>query len=158
MPAPQPAPPPPPEEKQYTFSFLALVQKTGKLAKTSRSRTLDPLTMAKQKVIAALDVQEGFVRALIDNKALPKAKNGEKTVSTWFSKQNDGWWTSIRYGQLSVPIGTKGENDMLISDKLEDVLSFYGAVKIAIGKGELDVPIGKLQAERSAALTGRKAA
>ena len=49
---------------------------------------------------------------------------------------------------------------MLVSEKLEDVLSFYGAVKMTIGKGDLDAPISKLQAERSAALTaaGRKQA
>jgi hypothetical protein len=134
---------------------MALVKKTGTLPKSSRSRTVDPLTAAKDKIIAALGVQEGLVRDLNDNKPLPKGKSGDKTVSTWFSKQNDGWWTSIRYGQVPIPIGEKGETDMLIGE-LKDVLAFYGAVKIAIGKGELDAQIGKLQSERSAAL--RKAA
>lgn len=129
---PAAAPPAAPEAKQLPFSFLTLVKKTGTLPKTSRSRTVDALTAAK-------------------------GKGGDKTVSTWFSKQNDGWWTSIRYGQASIPIGEKGETDMLISDKLTDVLTFYGAVKIAIDKGELDAQIGKLQAEKSAALKNGKA-
>ena len=146
----QPAPTAP-EPSQLPFSFMAMVQKTGKLAKTSRSRTIDPLTAAKNKIIAAVGQQEAFVADLIDNKPLPKSKSGEKTVSTWFSKQNDGWWTSIRYGQVSLPLGPNDETDLLIGD-LKSLLGFYGAVKIAIGKGELDGPIGKLQAEKSAAL------
>jgi hypothetical protein len=152
------APPAVSEAKQLPFSFLSLVKKTGTLPKTSRSRTIDALTAAKGKVLGAIDTQEQFVRDVMDGKALPKGKSGDKTVSTWFSKQNDGWWTSIRYGQAPIPIGEKGETDMLISDKLADVLTFYGAVKIAIGKGELDAQIGKLQAEKSAALKGGKRA
>ena len=138
-----------PVTKATAFSFLTLVKVTGKLAKTGRSRTVDPLTEAKSKILAALGVQEGYARLLNDGQPLPK--NGEKTVSTWFSKQNDGWWTSIRYGQISIPIdGDK--TDMLIGE-LSDVMNFYAAVKIAIGKGELDAQILALQQTRSAALT-----
>jgi hypothetical protein len=36
------------------------------------------------------------------------------------------------------------------------VLNFYGAVKTAIGKGELDAQIGKLQSQKSAALKNGK--
>jgi hypothetical protein len=43
---------------------------------------------------------------------------------------------------VSIPIGEKGETDMLIGE-LKDVMHFYAAVKIAIGKGELDAQIGK---------------
>ncbi len=138
---------------QPAFSFMTMVKQTGKLEKTSRSRTIDPLTEAKSKILAAIDVQTGYARLLIEGRPLPK-KGGDKTVSTWFSKQNDGWWTSIRYGQQAIRID--GENvDMLISTKLEDVIAFYAAVKTAIGKGELDTQIGKLQSERSAALKGK---
>ena len=42
---------------------------------------------------------------------------------------------------------------MLIGD-LNGLLGFYGAVKIAIGKGELDKQIGELQRAKSAKLTG----
>ncbi len=38
---------------------------------------------------------------------------------------------------------------------LRDVLNFYGAVKIAIGKGELDAQIGELQAAMSASFAGK---
>ena len=50
--------------------------------------------------------------------------------------------------------GNCGQTAMLISEKLEDVATFYDAVAKAIQAGELDAQIGKLQAERSAALTG----
>jgi len=38
---------------------------------------------------------------------------------------------------------------------LTDVASFYDAVAAAIAAGELDAEIGKLQSDRSAALTGK---
>ena len=141
---------------QPAFSFLSLVKKTGTLPKSSRSRTVDPLTEAKSKILAAIGVQEEYARLHSDGQPLPKAKGGDKTVSTWFSKQNDGWWTSIRYGQISIPIGEKGEIDMLIGE-LKDVMNFYAAVKIAIGKGELDAQILALQQARSKALKDGKA-
>ena len=50
--------------------------------------------------------------------------------------------------------GNCGQTAMLISEKLEDVAKFYDAVGEAILKGELDAPIAKMQAERSAALKG----
>ena len=82
-PAPQAAPPrSPPEPTQPAFSFMGMVKDIGKLATTSRSQTIDPLTLAKQKVDAALTQQDGLVRDLIDGKPLPKAKGGDKTVST----------------------------------------------------------------------------
>jgi hypothetical protein len=45
---------------------------------------------------------------------------------------------------------------MLIGE-LKDVLSFYGAVQIAIGKEELYTPIGEVQTKKSAALKNGKA-
>ena len=138
---------------QPALSFMKLVQKTGKLAKSGRNKRIDPLTLAKNKVLAALKAQKGFVALVADNKPLPKNEAGRE-AGTWFSKQTDGWWTSVRYGQLSIPIAD-GQADMLIGPKLEDVTTFYDAVAEAIGKGELDGPIAKLQGERSAALTGR---
>ena len=116
--------------------------------------TDDAVTAAKSKVIAAIDTQEQFIRDVMGGKALPKGNGGDKPVPTWFSKQNDGWWTSIRYGQAAIPIGEKGQTDLLISDKLADVPTIYGAAKAAIAKGELDAPIGKLQPEKSTALKG----
>ena len=117
-------------------------------------------TAAKTKSLGALDIQEGYACTLFDGKPLPEAKSGDKTVSTGFGEQNNGRCTSIRNSQVSIPVVETGETEMLVSEKLEDVLSFYGAVKMTIGKGDLDAPISKLQAERSAALTaaGRKQA
>lgn len=51
-----------------------------------------------------------------------------------------------------------GLADMLVGPNLPDVATFYDAVAVAIAAGELDAQIGKLQAERSAALTGKTGA
>jgi len=141
---------------QPAFSFLKLVKKTGTLAKSSRSKRIYPLTQAKNKILDALKMQKGYVALVAEGKTLPKNDAG-RDLSTWFSKQTDGWWTSIRYGQLSIPIDGKNA-DLLIGPKLEDVGTFYDAVSEAIQKGELDAQILKLQTERSAALTGRRGA
>jgi hypothetical protein len=132
------------------LSFMKLVQTTGKLAQSSQNKRIDPLTLAKNKVLDALKVQKGFVAPVAENKPLPKNEAGRE-ASTWFSKQADGWWTSIRYGQLSIPIAD-GQADMLIGPKLEQVAAFYDAVAAAIANGELDGAIGKTgQARKTAA-------
>jgi hypothetical protein len=138
-------------------SFMSLVKKTGTLQKSSRNKRIDPLTLAKQKVLDALKVQQGYVALVIEGKPLPKSEK-DREASIWFSKQLDGWWTSVRYGQKAIPI-VDGQTDMLIGT-LADVSAFYDAVATAITAGELDAQIGVLQSERSAALTGkhRKAA
>jgi hypothetical protein len=140
----QPLPP-----AQPAFSFMGMVKKTAELPKSSRSKRIDPLTLAKQKIIEALKTQRSYVALVVEDKPLPK--KGERETSTWFSKQTDGWWTSIRYGQQSIKID--GNPDFFIG-KLEDVAAFYDAVTKAIEAGELDAQIGKLQTERSAKLTG----
>jgi hypothetical protein len=131
---------------------MSLVQKTGTLAKSSRSKRIDPLTLAKSKVLDALKVQKTYVALVAADKPLPK--RGDREASTWFKKENDGWWTSIRYGQVPIPID--GQPDLLIG-KLDDVATFYDAVAQAISKGELDSQIADLQTKRSAALSGKKA-
>jgi hypothetical protein len=130
---------------------MALVKKSGTLAKSSRSKRIDPLTLAKSKVLDALKVQKGYVDLVIADKPLPK--KGEREASTWFKKENDGWWSTIRYGQL--PILIDGHPDLFIG-KLEDMTAFYDAVATAISAGELDTQIRKLQSERSAALRGAR--
>jgi len=113
--------------------FHDACQVDRKLAKTCRSRTADLLTEAESKILAALGVQEGYACLPSDGEPLPS--NGEKTVATSFSKQNDGWWSSVRYGQISIPIDGE-KTDMLIGE-LKDVMNFYAAVKMAIGTGAL---------------------
>ena len=131
-----------------------MVKKTTLLPKSSRSKRIDPLTLAKQKILAALKTQNGYVALEIEGKPFPK-NNAGREASTWFSKQTDGWYTTIRYGQTPIMI-VGGQPDMLISEKLEDVAAFYDAVSLAISKGELDVQIAKLQAEKSASLSGTR--
>jgi hypothetical protein len=53
------------QEVSVALSFLKLVKKTDKLTKTSRSKTVDPLTLAKNKIIDALKVQKGYAQQLI---------------------------------------------------------------------------------------------
>lgn len=144
----------PQEPKQPAFSFMSMVKKSAELPKTSRSKLTDPLSVAKEKVIAALKVQIDYAQMVLVDQPLPtKTVDGKpRTVSTWFSKQDDGWWTSIRYGQQAIKIN--GQPDHLIG-KLGDVHRFYDAVIEAVEKGELDAQIGTLQAEKSAALRGK---
>jgi hypothetical protein len=51
---------------------MALVKKSGTLAKSSRSKRIDPLTLAKSKVLDALKVQKGYVDLVNADKPLPK--------------------------------------------------------------------------------------
>ena len=141
-------------DPEPAFSFMALVKEVRAPIKSSRSKTVDPLTLAKQKILKALMEQE---RLIIDyamkNEPLPK--KGEKTVSAWFSRQSDGWCSSIRYGQASLQIGPKEtDTDMLIGD-LPAVLNFYRAVRVAIDKGEMDSVIAKAQRKKSDLLKGK---
>jgi hypothetical protein len=143
-----------PQPTQPAFSFMGMVKSVEKLAKSSRSKTVDPLSAAKAKILKAIEVQKGYVALVKDGKPLPKSSSGEKTVSAWFSKQSQGWYASIRYGQASIPIvGDKA--DMLIGE-LADVAKFYDAVAVAISKGELDAPIADLQTKKSEKLKGAK--
>jgi hypothetical protein len=132
---------------------MGLVKEVIELPKSSRSKTVDPLTAAKAKILKAIDVQKGYVALVKEGKPLPKSTGGSKTVGTWFSSQTKGWYVSLRYGQASIPI-VDGKADMLVGT-LDNVLAFFSAAAEAIQKGELDAAIGKLQAERSAALKGK---
>ena len=57
--------------------------------------------------------------------------------------------------QASISLGKTKDDTQLLIGKLEQVTPFFDAVAAAIQKGELDGPIGKLQAEKSAALKGK---
>ncbi|MSP01797.1 MAG: hypothetical protein EXR07_12225 [Acetobacteraceae bacterium] len=144
---------PAPQPTATKLSFMGMVKKTGTLPKNAGGKKVDPLTLAKTKIVEALKLQKGYVTLVAEDKPLPK-NQASREASTWFCRQLDGWWTTVRYGQISIPMTDKGETAMLIGDKLEDVAAFYDAVITAITKGELDTQIGKLQADRSAALRG----
>jgi len=137
---------------QPTFSFLKLIKKTGQLPSKVVSRSGDPLTIAKTAILKALDEQKGYLTLSEGGKPLPKAKGGKKTVSTWFTKAEDGYWTGIRYGQLSITIN--GGTGLFIGNAAE-LQTFYDAVKESIRAGEMDEVIGKLREARSASLKGR---
>ena len=116
--------PTPPEPKQPSFSFMSLVKgDVRRSVKTSRSRTIDPLTLAKQKMLAAIDVQKGYVTLVIEGKPLPK-KEGGKTVSTWFRKHDDGWTCQVRYGQKSVQFGPAKDATDLPIGAVENLTPF----------------------------------
>jgi hypothetical protein len=74
-------------------------------------------------------------------------------VSVWLSNEADGRCASIRYGQASIPLGKTEKDTQLLIGKLDQVSLFFDTVAGAIKGGELDAAIGKLQSERSAALT-----
>jgi hypothetical protein len=134
---------------------MGFVQSVRAPTKSSRSKLTDPLTLAKEKILKAIDQQKAYVQLVIDGKPLPK--KGDKTVSVWFSNEADGWCASIRYGQASIPLGKTEKDTQLLIGKLDQVSLFFDAVAGAIKGGELDAAIGKLQSERSAALTKTRA-
>jgi len=128
-------------------------KKVGAPPKFAGSKKGDPLTAAKAKVIDALKVQKEYVQLTIEGKPLPKTDGGRGT-STWFYREIDGsYWTTLRYGQLSIPL--EGTNTAVQVGPLADLPAFYDAALAAIQKGELDEPIMVLQRTRSAALKGK---
>jgi hypothetical protein len=134
------------------FSFL----KGKKLVvptKTPSGRG-DPVALAKEGIIKAATQQKALVGHTQRKEKLPQSKGG-RAVSTWFNYQHDGWVTTIRYGQLSIPLDDKGTTGVLVGPNIEDLTSFYDAVIESIRKGELDTVIGDLQKKRSASLKGK---
>ena len=141
----------PPKSPQ--FSFMSMVQSVRQPTKSSRSKLTDPLTLAKEKILKAIEQQKVYVALVLDSKPLPK--KGEKTVSVWFSNESDGWCASCRYGQASIQLGANKADTQVLIGKLADIPAFFDALANAIRGGELDARIGKLQAEKSAALKGK---
>jgi hypothetical protein len=143
---PQPTPP-----TQPTFSFLqgltVVVPPRGAGTKQG-----DPLTAAKNRVIAGAKAQKTYVQLLIDGKELPKMDGGKKTVSVWFYRAADGSYeTRLRYGQSAIPLdGTK--TGVRVGD-LKALIPFYDAVIAGIERGELDEKLHAMQQAKSAALT-----
>jgi hypothetical protein len=148
MPAVQPAPP---EPKQTTFSFLAGLTLTTP-PKNAGTKQGDPLTAAKRRVIDGLRQQKERVQLVMEGKPLPKMDGGKKTVAAWFYKGPDGAWeTRLRYGQSAIPL-PDGKTGIRIG-KLEDLLPFYDSVIAAIGRGEMDETLARMQKAKSEALT-----
>ena len=125
------------------FSFMQLVKKTGTLAKSSRSKRIDPLTLAKNKVLAALKVQQGYVALVAEDKPLPK-KGGLGRPRRGSASTTRGGGPASATARCLSRSGRGGQADMLIGS-LEEVAAFYDAVTQAIGRGELDAQILKLQ-------------
>jgi hypothetical protein len=131
-------------------------KKVGAPPKYAGSKKGDPLTAAKTKVIEALKVQKEYAQLTIEGKPLPKTDAGRE-ASSWFYREIDGtYWTTLRYGQLSIPL--EGTNTAVQVGALAELPAFYDAAAQAITKGELDEPIMILQRARSAALTGETTA
>jgi hypothetical protein len=142
------------EVTQPKFSFMSLVTNVGKPEKSSRSRTVDPLTLAKQKILAGIENQKKYLAEVEAGKPLPTTEGG-KTVSVWFRKKNGGYSTTIRYGQASIPFGATKDDTELDIGTAEQLIAFYDAVSEAIGKGELDEKIATMQLAKSASLKGK---
>ena len=125
----------------------------GKRPKNASSRA-DPISAAKAKILEAIDTQRDYAKLLIDGIPLP-TREGDRSHTTWvYRESRDVWWTSARYGQVSIPLD--GESDAVQVGKLEELPAFYNTVIQAIEKGELDEQIAKLQQMRSAAIAGKK--
>ena len=138
-----------PKVTEQVFTFSSLIKQSGDLPNKQAARAGDPLTIAKAAILKALDEQKGYLSLVESGQTLPKSKKGTKTVSTWFTKTPEGYWTSIRYGQLSIPVN--GQTGFLVGEAGE-LTAFYEAVKAASRGGELDEVISDMQATRSQAL------
>lgn len=139
-------------QPQTTFSFLQGLTITVP-PKGAGTKQGDPLTAAKNRVIAGLKAQKALVQLLIDGKELPKMEGGKKTKGTWFYKEADGIYaTRLRYGQSAIPLD--GTKTGVRVGALRDLIPFYDLVIESAEKGELDTIIGKMQAEKSQALKG----
>lgn len=123
--------------------------------KNAGAKKGDPVTLAKGKIIEGITTQKHYASLTHDSKALPTGKDGKRTASTWFHKQGDGWVTTIRYGQLPLPLDDKGTTGVMVGASVADLPPFYDAVIESIRKGELDTIIGDLRTKRSASLTGK---
>ena len=134
------------------YSFMSLIKKSGDAPAKAGAKSADPFATAKKAIIDALDEQTRYLDMVEGGKPLPKTKSGTKSVSTWFTKTDEGYWTGIRYGQLPILIG---EAKSHFIGTAEELTAFYAAVKDAIAKGEMDEPIRSLQEGRSAKLKGR---
>ncbi len=136
------------------LSFLK-GRKTAPLTKTTGTKKGNPLDIAKGKVLEAIGVQKGYAQLTIDGKPIPKAEGKTRSTSTWFYQNMDGWWTTLRYGQLPIPLNEKNDFAIFVGEKADDLVPFYDAVIAAVQKGEMDAPIRTLQEARSKSLTGR---
>ena len=79
-----------------------------------------------------MKVRMGRVALVAEITPLPK--NGrDRETSARFSKQSDGWLTSIRYGQMPIPVGEGGQADILIGAR--NIWRRSDAVAAAICQG-----------------------
>jgi hypothetical protein len=143
---------PPQEPKQPAFSFLQGLTIVAP-PKGAGTKQGDPLTSAKNRVIAGAKAQKTYVQLLIDGKELPKMEGGKKTVSVWFYKEADGSYaTRLRYGQSAIPLD--GTKTGVRVGALKDLIPFYDSVIKALDAGELDAQISVMQAKKSDDLKG----
>jgi len=161
----QPAPLKTTEAPQMGFSFLKLAEGSASGKPKKVNGKADPLAIAKDAVVNAINDQKKYLTIVSEGGTLPKTKEtplkgatngqtvgGKKTVSTWFWQVGDKHWTTLRYGQLTIELGTDNQWCFSSTEKLH---AFYDAVKEGILTGQMDTVIGELQMKRSASLKGR---
>lgn len=131
------------------FSFLSLAQAAAADIPTKGTgRTGDKVKDAKTAILAMLPKQKGYLDNHVEGREQPKTEakplkgasngqmaGGKKTVSTWFTPTEDGYWTNIRWGQRSLKLG---ENKAWFFSDGPALHAFYDAVEAAIRAGELD--------------------
>lgn len=135
--------------KRMALSFLE-----GRKTATAPSKPVnrgDPLETAKQHIIQAIDGQKRLVRLLLEGETIPKQKGKRNVVWFYQDKDDQQYWTALRYGQFTIPLGEDGDTAVQVG-KLSDLTEFYDQVIASIKKGELDQIISKLRAKR----TGRR--
>ena len=126
------------------LAFAKFIKRSGELR--SRPGQGSELDIAKAAIKKAIDDQKGYL-SLRERNLTPQAKKeGGKAPSEWFWLVGGEYATSIRYGQVTVPI--LGQPDHVIGTAKE-LHGFYDAVKAEIDSGALNTVISKLQTERS---------
>lgn len=135
------------------FSFLK-DRKTA-TAPTKPVNRGDPLDVAKQHIVSAIEGQKRRVNLLLEGETLPREK-GKRNVVWFYKDAVDGsYWTALRYGQFTIPLGEDNDTAVQVG-KLSDLNGFYDDVISSIKQGEMDEIIAKLRAKRGR--RGRSAA
>ncbi|WP_421860080.1 hypothetical protein [Oceanicaulis sp.] len=135
----------------------------------NRSAHRDPVQQRRAKLLSKLDEQLKVFAAAQRGETYSKTKtvwvtnsDGQRVqtkrtraVRAWFFEQDDGWYVQCRYGAKPLRFGDDG--NAIFVDKLDDVEKALNAMRVAIGKGDMDDLIAEaLKGQVSAGVQRKK--
>lgn len=122
------------------------------LKTVQRSVVKDPVTLRRDKLLAAINEQQRALAAALNGEiyTIPATRtrkvDGEKvrevterTVRAWFFEQDGGWYVQCKYGARPLRLSDKG--NAVFIPKLDAVAAVLEAFKLAAMSGELDAAI-----------------